>query len=163
MGFKHVGKKVETSELRIDKNIFFEKAKAVIGFKRLTIDTKGRANNELVGRRDIALSDDNVKITTDTIKEGLLTINPTSNRTKSTPTATEFIDDILDIDGESLTASSYEAFEFSIINTSGSSNLIVSAGTGVTSVGSMRVLLTTSARFQIVKTGTAAVSLYRLA
>lgn len=163
MEFKHVGKKVEVSELRLDKNVFFEKAKAVLGFKRLVIDSSGRANNEIIGRRKQVLTDDNDALTTDVIDDGILVITPTADRTKPTPTAVQIINNILDIDGEALSAASYEAFEFSIINLSTGRTITLSAGTGVTLVGNMTVAVSSSGRFQMIKTDTAAVELYRLA
>ena len=48
MAFKHVGKKVELSEIRLDKNIYFEKAKSLLGFKRVVVDSQGKINNEFI-------------------------------------------------------------------------------------------------------------------
>ena len=163
MGFKFVGKKVETSDIRLDKKVFFEKAKSVLGFKRLTVDTEGRVNNEVVGRRKVVLADDNTSVSVADLDDGILVITTTADRTKDTPTATQLIESILDIDGEALVAASYEAFEFSIINLGGSNTITLSPTTGVTSVGSMTVAKSSSGRFQIIKTGSAAVELYRLA
>tara|TARA_R100000479_G_scaffold144062_1_gene79572 strand:- start:613 stop:1107 length:495 start_codon:yes stop_codon:yes gene_type:complete len=164
MRFKHIGKKVETSEIRLDKNVFFEKAKSALGFKRLVIDSQGRANNEIIGRRSVTLGDNNDALTVTNFTEGgILEITPTTNRTKATPTATQLIESLLDIDGEALVAASYEAFEFSIINLDASNSISLSAGTGVTTVGSMSVRQSTSGRFQFVKIGSAEVKLYRLA
>ena len=163
MAFKYVGKKVETSEIRLDKNVFFEKAKSTVGFKRLTVDTKGRVNNEVVGRRRQTLPDDNTSITTSVLDDGILVINTTGDRTKDTPTATQLIDDILDADGEALGAASYEAFEFSVINRGGSNTITLSPTTGVSTVGNMTVAASSSGRFQIIKTAADAVELYRLA
>tara|TARA_R100001509_G_scaffold28181_1_gene14779 strand:- start:528 stop:1022 length:495 start_codon:yes stop_codon:yes gene_type:complete len=164
MRFKHIGKKVETSEIRLDKNVFFEKAKSAIGFKRLVIDSQGRVNNEIIGRRSVTLSDDNNALEIDNFTSGgILEITPTSNRTKQTPTATQLIEGLLDIDGEALVAASYEAFEFSIINLNASNSISLSAGTGVVTVGSMSVRQSTSGRFQFVKTSSTEVKLYRLA
>ena len=163
MSFKHVGKKVETSDIRLDKKVFFEKAKSVLGFKRLTVDTEGRVNNEIIGRRKITLADDNTAISTADLDDGLLVIATTADRTKDTPTATQLIENILDIDGEALSGASYEAFEFSIINRGGSNTITLSPTTGVATVGNMTVAASSSGRFQIIKTGSAAVELYRLA
>ena len=69
---------------------------------------------------------------------------------------------MLDVGSEALIAASYEAFEFSIINLNASNTIALSAGTGVTTIGSMTVRQSTSGRFQFVKTGAAAVKLYRL-
>jgi len=164
MGFKHVGKKIELSEIRLDKNVFVEKAKSVLGFKRLVVDSQGKLNNEFIGRRSVTLSDDNNALTLANFTSGgILEITPTSNRTKPIPDAAELISDLLDIDSEALVAASYEAFEFSIINLNASNTIALSAGTGVTTIGSMTVRQSTSGRFQFVKTGAAAVKLYRLA
>ena len=163
MEFKYVGKKVETSELRLDKNVFFEKAKSVLGFKRLTIDTKGRVNNEIIGRRKITLDDDDTAIPIADLDDGILVIATTGDRTKNMPTATQLIENILDVDGEALSAASYEAFEFSVINRGGSNTITLSPTTGVATVGNMTVAASSSGRFQIIKTAAAAVELYRLA
>lgn len=163
MAFKYVGKKVEISEIRLDKNVFFEKAKSTVGFKRLTVDSEGRVNNEIVGRRRQTLPDDNTSITTSVLDDGILVITTTADRTKDTPTATQLIDDILDADGEALGAASYEAFEFSIINLGGSNTITLQPTTGVTSFGNMTVSKSSSGRFQIIKTAAAAVEIYRLA
>ena len=164
MSFKHVGKKVETSEIRLDKNVFFEKAKSVLGFKRLVIDSQGRANNEIIGRRAITLGDNDDALTAANFTNGgIFKITPTSNRTKATPTATQHIERLLDVEGEALVAASYEAYEFSVINLSSGRTLEISAGTGVTLVGNMITAVSSSSRFQLVKTDTAAVELYRLA
>lgn len=163
MAFKHVGKKVETSEIRLDKNVFFEKAKSTVGFKRLTVDTKGRVNNEVVGRRRQTLPDDNTSITTSVLDDGILVITPTVNRTKDVPAAADLIGQILDADGEALVAASYEAFEFSVINLSTGRTITLAATTGVTAVGNMTVAVSSSGRFQIIKTAADAVELYRLA
>ena len=163
MGFKHIGKKVETSELRLDKNVFFEKAKSALGFKRLTIDTKGRVNNEIIGRRKITLDDDDAAIPIADLDDGILVITPTGNRTKDVPAAADLIEQLLDADGEALVAASYEAFEFSVINLSTGRTITLAATTGVTAVGNMTVAVSSSGRFQIVKTDSAAVELYRLA
>ena len=146
MRFKHIGKKVETSEIRLDKNVFFEKAKSAIGFKRLVIDSQGRVNNEIIGRRSVTLSDDNNALEIDNFTSGGI-----------------LIEGLLDIDGEALVAASYEAFEFSIINLNASNSISLSAGTGVVTVGSMSVRQSTSGRFQFVKTSSTEVKLYRLA
>ena len=164
MGFKHVGKKVELSEIRLDKNIYFEKAKSTLGFKRVVVDSQGRINNEFIGRRSITLSDDNDALTIANFTSGgILEITPTAARTKATPAAADLISDLLDVDSEALVAASYEAFEFSVINLSGSRTLEISAGTSVTLVGNMVVAVSSSGRFQFIKTGAAAVKLYRLA
>ena len=164
MGFKHVGKKVELSEIRLDKNVFFEKAKSVLGFKRVVVDSQGKLNNEFIGRRSITLSDDDDALTLANFTGGgILEITPTTNRTKATPTAAQLIESLLDINGAALVAASYEAFEFSIINLNASNTIALSAGTGVTTIGSMSVRQSTSGRFQFVKTDAAAVKLYRLA
>jgi len=162
MGFKHIGKKVELSEIRLDKNVFFEKAKSVLGFKRVVVDSQGKLNNEFVGRRSITLGDNNDALTNFT-SGGILEITPTTNRTKPTPSAADLISGLLDVDSEALVAASYEAFEFSIINLDASNTIALSAGTGVTTIGSMSVRQSTSGRFQFVKTDAAAVKLYRLA
>lgn len=164
MAFKHIGKKVELSEVRLDKNVFIEKAKSTLGFKRVVVDSQGKLNNEFIGRRSVTLGDNNDALTLANFTSGgILEITPTSNRTKPTPSAADLISGLLDVDSEALVAASYEAFEFSIINLNASNTIALSAGTGVTTIGSMSVRQSTSGRFQFVKTDAAAVKLYRLA
>tara|TARA_R100001015_G_C4621348_1_gene178534 strand:- start:835 stop:1329 length:495 start_codon:yes stop_codon:yes gene_type:complete len=164
MGYKHIGKKVETSDLRLDKKVFFEKNKPVIGLKRLVVNTAGEIVNELLARRHAVLPDDNTAIDTSAFNFGNLIITPTVNRTKQLPEAkTGFIDDVLDPNGESLGAASYQAYEFSVINLSASHTITLSTNTGITLYGNMTVAVSSSGRFQAIKSGASAVNFYRIA
>ena len=164
MGYKHIGKKVETSDLRLDKKVFFEKAKAVVGVKRLVVNTAGEVVNEILARRHAVLPDDNTAIDTSAFVFGNLIITPTADRTKQLPEAkTGFIDDILDPNGESLGSASYQAFEFSVINLSASHTITLSTNTGVTLYGNMTVAVSSSGRFMVTKSGASLVNFYRLA
>ena len=164
MGFKHIGKKVETSDIRLDKKVFFEKAKSTIGFKRLVVNTKGQVDNELLARRHSVQADDNTAIDVSSMSNaGNLIITPTADRTKQLPTAAQFISNILDPNDESVGAASYQAFEFSVINLSASHTITLSTNTGVTLYGNMTVAVSSSGRFMVVKSGTSSVNFYRLA
>ena len=164
MSFKHVGKKVETSDIRLDKKVFFEKAKSTVGFKRLVVNTQGEVVNEKIGRRHAVLADDNTAVSiTDMSTFGNLIITPTADRTKQLPTAAQFISNILDPNEESVVAASYQAFEFSLINLSASHTITFSTNTGATLYGNMTVAVSSSGRFMVVKSGASSVNFYRLA
>lgn len=164
MGFKHVGKKVETSELRLDKKVFFEKAKSAVGVKRLVVNTAGEVVNELVARRHAVLTDDNDSINVTAFSTfGNLIITPTADRTKQLPTAGVFIDSVLDPNTESLADASYQAFEFSVINLSASHTITLSTNTGITLYGNMTVAVSSSGRFMVTKSAASSVNFYRLA
>ena len=163
MGFRHVGKKVETSDLRLDKKVFFEKAKATVGVKRLVVNTAGEVVNELLARRHEVQADDNTAIDTSAFIFGNLIITPTADRTKQLPTAAQFISNILDPNEESVGAASYQAFEFSVINLSASHTITLSTNTNVTLYGNMTVAVSSSGRFMVTKGGTSSVNFYRLA
>ena len=163
MGFKHIGKKVETSDLRLDKKVFFEKAKATVGLKRLVVNTAGEVVNELLARRHEVQADDNTAINTSAFIFGNLIITPTADRTKQLPTAVQFISNILDPNEESVGAASYQAFEFSVINLSASHTITLSTNTGVTLYGNMTVAVSSSGRFTVIKSGASSVNFYRLA
>ena len=164
MGYKHIGKKVETSDLRLDKKVFFEKAKAVIGVKRLVVNTAGEVVNEKIARRHAVLADDNAAVgIADISTFGNLIITPTADRTKQLPTAEQFISNILDPNNESVGAASYQALDFSVINLSASHTITLSTNTGITLYGNMTVAVSSSGRFMVTKSGASSVNFYRLA
>ena len=98
---------------------------------------------------------------------GIVTCTPTADRSKATDTAANFISTLgLTVDDD--------AFDFSVINlaTDGTSFITLTGGTGVTLVGSAIVSAQDNAedaftsgvgRFRIRRTGSSAVSMYRIA
>lgn len=98
---------------------------------------------------------------------GIVTCTPTADRSKATDTAANYISTL------GLTADD-DAFDFSVINlaTDGTSFVTLTAGTGVTLVGAAVISAQDAAedaftsgvgRFRIRRTGSAAVSVYRIA
>jgi len=79
----------------------------------------------------VTIADDTTALTTAQVLTGVLKITPTADRTKATPTATDLVTDL------SLTSDN-DSFDFTIVNlaTDGTSDLTLSAGVGVTIIGS---------------------------
>jgi hypothetical protein len=98
---------------------------------------------------------------------GIVTCTPTADRSKATDTAANYISTLG-------LAADDDAFDFSVINlaTDGTSFVTITAGTGVTLVGAAIISAQDAAedaftsgvgRFRIRRTGSAAVSVYRIA
>ena len=159
MGFKHVGKKVETSSTRIDKDLFLEKTKTVSAGKMnlalVGIDGKVLPSN--VSAFVSVLGDNNDAITTTDLIKGLMKITPTSGRTKAFPSASSIISALN-------FTTDYQFVDVSIINlgSGGSDTLEVGAGADVTLHGNVIVRATASALFRIV-TYSSAIDIYRIA
>jgi hypothetical protein len=101
------------------------------------------------------------------ILTGIVTCTPSADRSKATDTASNLIS------GLSLTADN-DSFDFSLISlaTDGTSDITLTGGTGVTLVGNMKVKSQDDAddagyagvgRFRIRRTGSSAVTMYRIA
>jgi len=101
------------------------------------------------------------------ILTGIVKCTPTADRSKATDTASNLIS------GLSLTADN-DSFDFSLISlaTDGTSDITLTGGTGVTLVGNMKVKSQDDAddagyagvgRFRIRRTGSSAVTMYRIA
>ena len=157
MAFKHIGKKVETSNTRIDKDLFLERTKTVSAGKMnvalVGIDGKVLPSN--VSAFVSVLADNNDAITTTDLIKGLMKITPTSNRTKAFPSASTIIDALN-------FTTDYQFVDVSIINLSGSNTVEVSAGTNVTIHGSVVIRNTASGLFKIVKLSDT-IDIYRIA
>ena len=105
-------------------------------------------------------------VTAANILTGIVTCTPTADRSKATDTASNLISGLsLHVDND--------AFDFSVINlaTDGTSFITFTGGTGVTLVGSAIVSAQDAAedaftsgtgRFRIRRTGSSAVSMYRI-
>tara|TARA_A100001201_G_scaffold37882_3_gene39765 strand:- start:4344 stop:5819 length:1476 start_codon:yes stop_codon:yes gene_type:complete len=105
-------------------------------------------------------------ITADNILTGIITCTPTGDRSKATDTAANLVS------GLSLNVNN-DSFDFSLINlaTSGGHNVTLTGGTGVTLVGNMVIFCQDAAddavsvgvgRFRIRRTGSSAVTIYRI-
>ena len=157
MAFKFVGKKVETSNTRIDKDLFLERTKTVSAGKMnvalVGIDGKVLPSN--VSAFVSVLGDNNDAITTTDLIKGLMKITPTSNRTKAFPSASTIIDALN-------FTTDYQFVDISIINLSGSNTVEVSAGANTTIHGNVTVATSSSGLFRIVKLSST-IDIYRIA
>ena len=157
MAFKHIGKKVETSNTRIDKDLFLERTKTIstgkMNLALVGIDGKVLPSN--VSAFVSVLGDNNDAITTTDLIKGLMKITPTSSRIKAFPSAATVID-ALNFTTE------FQFSDVSIINLSGSNTVEVSAGANITLHGNVTVATNSSGLFRIVAL-TSTVDIYRIA
>ena len=105
-------------------------------------------------------------VSADNILTGIITCTPTGDRSKATDTAANLVS------GLSLNVNN-DSFDFSFINlaTSGGHNVTLTGGTGVTLVGNMVIFCQDAAddavsvgvgRFRVRRTGSSAVTIYRI-
>ena len=157
MAFKHIGKKVETSNTRIDKDLFLERTKTIstgkMNLALVGIDGKVLPSN--VSAFVSVLGDNNDAITQTDLLKGIMKITPTSSRTKAFPSAATIID-ALNFTTE------FQFSDVSIINLSGSNTVEVSAGANITLHGNVTVATNSSGLFRIVAL-TSTVDIYRIA
>ena len=159
-GFTYVGKRVETSAIRFDKDVFIEKAKANAsgGLTTLAFDSNGKVIKEFQPRRINNLPDSNAAfVVSDFFQSGInlnlaegTTGGVTADRTHQMPTATEFANNAL---SDILTS-----FEFIIVNLDDEFNVEPTTNTGLTLIGSMRVSPGTSATFACIRTSSKSTS-----
>ena len=158
MGFKHIGKKVETSSTRIDKDLFLEKTKTVtngkINFALVGVDGKVLPAN--ASTFSSTLGDNNDPIAQIDLIRGIMKITPTTGRTKDFPDASSIVDAFN-------FTTQFQFVDISIINlsSSGANTLTVSAGADTTLHGNAVVRATASALFRIVVL-TSTVDIYRI-
>ena len=108
------------------------------------------------GNTAAELGDNNDAITGANLGGGIMTIEPTSDRTKPTDTAANIIGTAdMGLDATN------DCFETVIVNTNASNKLTITAGSGVTLVGGFEITAATSATVRITRTGASAVSIYR--
>ena len=157
MAFKHIGKKVETSNTRIDKDLFLERTKTVstgkMNLALVGIDGKVLPSN--VSHAVSILGDNNDAITTTDLIKGLMKITPTGSRTKAFPSAGSIIE-ALNFKTE------FQISDVSIINLAAANTVQVSAGANVTIHGNAVVRGGASGLFRIVAL-TSAVEILRIA
>ena len=159
-GLSYFGRKVETQEIRFDKNVFFEKQKSgsanIVTTPATLFD--GRQFREVKGRRVVSLSDaSHLPIDNSTFfSAGILPITPTAPRTIQVPTALDFISEAL--------FENFAAFDFTIINKAapGGSDVGMNANTNVTFTGNVVVKADTSGTFRAVRLSSTTVDIFRL-
>ena len=158
-GLSYFGRKVETQEIRFDKNVFFEKQKSGSSSIVTTPATlfNGRQFREVKGRRVVPITDsDHSPLSSSTLfSAGIMPITPTTTRAIQLPTAADFITNAL--------FEQFAAYEFTIVNLAGTTHAArVTANTDLTLTGNMEVLPSTSGTFTAVRVSNTQVSIFRL-
>ena len=159
MSYRHVGKKVETSSTRIDKDLFLEKTKTVSQGKinLALVGTDGKVLPSNVSVFVSALGDNNDAVTTTDLIKGIMKITPTSARTKAFPDASSIISAFN-------FNTNYQFVDVSIMNlsSSGADTLEVGGGSDNTFHGNLVIRAATSAIFRIVNLDSS-LDIYRIA
>tara|TARA_R100000278_G_C5441264_1_gene153779 strand:- start:410 stop:910 length:501 start_codon:yes stop_codon:yes gene_type:complete len=158
-GISYFGKKVETQEIRFDKNVFFEKQKSSDSNVVTTPATlfNGRQFREVKGRRRVVLADVAQTISTSTLfSGGMLPITPTGAHALQVPNAISFISGVL--------FEQLSAFEFTIINLAAASGpeVTLTGNTDITLIGNMGIAGATSGTFRAVRASNSDVDIFRL-
>ena len=157
-GLSYFGRKVETQEIRFDKNVFFEKQKSGSSSIVTTPATlfDGRQFREVKGRRVITIANsDHSPLSSSTLfSAGIMSITPTATRTIQLPTAADFITNAL--------FEIFAAYEFTVVNLSGSHVARVTTNTDLTLVGNMEVLKNSSGTFTAVRVSNTQANIFRL-
>ena len=158
-GLSYFGRKVETQEIRFDKNVFFEKQRSgstnIVTTPATLFD--GRQFREVKGRRVVSITDsDHLPLNNSTLfTAGIMPITPTASREIALPTAADFITNAL--------FEQFAAYEFTIVNLAGASHVVrVAANTDLTLTGNVDVLPSTSGTFTAVRVSDTQVSIFRL-
>ena len=161
MGFKFAGKETQTSDFRVDKEFFINRSKASSQGKvnGLDVDQLGKVIVSPKAISGIALVDDTAAIIQSKLEAGILTITPTADRIKTTPTAAQIIEQFGFTEF-------YQNADIPIINLASKDfSLTLNAGTGVTLVGDMTIYPKSSAffRFIVSNADVDEVTIYRIA
>ena len=158
-GLSYFGRKVETQEIRFDKNVFFEKQKSGSSSIVTTPATlfDGRQFREVKGRRVITITNsDHTPLSNSTLfSAGIMSITPTATRDIQLPTAADFITNAL--------FEIFAAYEFTIVNLAGTTHAArVTTNTDLTLVGNMEVLPNASGTFTAVRVSNTQAKIFRL-
>lgn len=158
-GLSYFGRKVETQEIRFDKNVFFEKQKSGSSSIVTTPATlfNGRQFREVKGRRVVPITDsDHTPLSSSTLfTAGIMPITPTATRTIQLPTAAVFITDAL--------FEVFAAYEFTIVNLAGTTHAArLVTNTDLTLIGNMEILPNTSGTFTAIRVSNTQANIFRL-
>ena len=158
-GLSYFGKKVETQEIRFDKNVFFEKQRSGSANIVTTPATlfNGRQFKEVKGRRVVSLADAAQPIPTSTLfTAGIMPITPTGSHSLQLPTAADFITNVL--------FEVFAAYEFTLVNqaTSGGPEVGLTTNTDLTLFGNMGIPGATSGTFTAIRINATDVNIFRL-
>jgi hypothetical protein len=143
--YKHIGKKVEDAELRVNNDFYLEKSKATAVGKMNTaqVTAEGKIVSSSAAISLVTLSDADGNISAGDIEAGILTITPTATRTKTLPNAEE-LGDILGF------TDFYQFADIVLVNLSGSQRVIVAPGGSSTLTGYNTVAANSSGLFRII-------------
>ena len=159
-GLSYFGRKVETQEIRFDKNVFFEKQKSGSSNIVTTNATlfNGKQFREVKGRRVVSLADAAQPIPTSTLfTAGIMPITPTGAHGLQLPTAADFITNAL--------FEIFAAYNFTIINLASSSsgpNVSLTTNTDLDLIGNMSIDPGTSGTFTAIRVSNTQVDIFRI-
>jgi hypothetical protein len=160
-GYSFVGKEVQSSEFRVDKDFYVESTKASSQGKvnGLDVNQEGKMIISPKAIAGVAIDDDNVAIDARDLEAGILTITPTANRIKATPTAATII-------SQFGFTEYYQNADIPILNLATANySLTLSAGTDVTLVGDVRIAPNSTGLFRFVVSNADVdeITIYRIA
>ena len=145
MGYKHVGKKVENSELRIGNDFYLEKSKATsdgkISLPQITQEGKLVSSSAAISV--VALADSDKTMTAGDLEAGIWVMTPSTPRTLTLPSA-EDVGDALNF------TEHYQFADIVIINTGARYQIVLAAGAGSAITGSANIVLAESGLFRII-------------
>ena len=157
-GLSYFGKKVETQEIRFDKNVFVQKLSGfIIDGKQVSKTTLATRNLDGLtltemspGRRQTLTDNDFIPNARELFSVNFFIISPTSNRTFKMPTENDIETILTAADGPQF--ETHQAYRFTIINT-GSATVEVTGNTDIVLVGNMEVNSNTSGTFRVIRDG----------
>jgi hypothetical protein len=160
-GLSYFGRKVETQQIRFDKDVFFEKNKSVgVGGALTTtsFDVNGKAITEFQGRKINNIADTNDAIAiAKIIQAGILLITPTADRTRALPSFTggsSWNEYLLE---------DFSAFDFVVLNqSSGFSLTLVVNGLDLQNHGSLVIRPNSSGIFRVLRLDSSEARIIRL-
>ena len=162
-GFNYIGKEVQTSEFRVDKDLYLQRSKAT-GNHKMNISLVDGRGKVLVSPAAFssatALTDDNTAIPKAGFGAGkIFDITTTAVRTKALPSTADLLD-ALDL------TVYYQFVDIPFINLGGTHRLVLTAGDSDTTFkGNTNILPETSGLFRFVATNTPVdeIKIYRIA
>ena len=162
-GFRYIGKEVQTSEFRIDKDLYLNRSKGTTNAKMngCLVDQRGKLlTSPAAFTSATALVDDNTAVPKSGFTTGkIFDITTSAVRTKALPSTADLLDALTLTDF-------YQFVDIPFINLGGTHRLILSAGDGDTTFkGNTNILPETSGLFRFVAMNTPVdeIIIYRIA
>jgi hypothetical protein len=157
-GLSYFGKKVETQEIRFDKNVFVQKLSGfIIDGKQVSKTTLATRNSDGLtltemspGRRRTLTDSDFAPNARELFSVNFFIIPAISNRTFKMPTENDIETTLTAVDGPQF--ETLQAYRFTIINT-GSATVEVTGNTDIVLVGNMEINSNTSGTFKVIRDG----------